>query len=103
MGYPSPNTGICALEFLMNFDLKKLFMCGFSFYKTSKMYYDGHFATDISPQHAQSNQIQYFKQIYQENKNKIDVDEFIGQKILLNKKTITNKKRLEDFKNGRSS
>ncbi len=104
IGHTSPDTGIGAMAMLVSSEIESLFIGGFSFYRTERPYYNGHIDTGVVSKYAQVGQIDYFKKIYEENKSKIDVDEFISYHILGNKFTTkSNKRRLEEFKNGEIS
>lgn len=92
----NPNTGFVSIFVILNFEPKNIFLGGFSFYKGNK-YYDGYLNKYLEKIHSQTEQINFFKNIYKNNSEIIDVDYFLQNNILDNNINYEEKKYYDKF------
>jgi len=93
-----PNSGLMGIIFLMNYNIKELYVAGLTFYNMGKfgdIYYDDYKdSVESSGQnidkdshahkiHKQKPQIEYFKKLYNENKEIIKLDKYLTKNLFL--------------------
>ena len=82
-----PNTGLLGVMYLLNNNIKEMFLTGFSFGK-GKQYYSGYkekyhdYSSPIVTLHNQQQQLTYFRNQYQKYKDIINVDSTLKELLL---------------------